>query len=723
MFYTALLYILQVRRQHEHDLIHAVNELCNGSPSDDTIQLLRSLDRPLDDSDSDSTKLYGTNFDVCYVNQMMLDEMDGEVSIFKSKDDGKVKLLRFMAVQKTIVVKKGAPVILVKNIGAGLFNGMRGTVHSISADNLPVVNFDGKLVPLSMERFDVYDKEQRKVLASRLQVPIMLAFALTVHRAQGQTLPAVEVDCHSFFAPGQMGVAIGRATNKAGLRVRNFNKTAAHLKHPPCVYEFYDKDFQQPLEDLSCCRSVHVPDPDDQPSTSQSMDSEDTGIIPAPEPPEGLEPADPEHPQLNSPWSVQEFIEAMESAPFISCVSAIAMDTMETHLRYLYHKVHNVTSKPPATPQQWTTAYSDINNFLVSHVHILLIKQLFGVESVTRDQNKFSTKLMFWLMDKQIKTTADDIIKKQAERVEGKRVTDDTPRVSAAGKAKIRYIAGACVQKITKRLQESVLRNLGKSTKLSRLSRKFDYKKRQMMLQFRIREGDIAEPEKDESLSEIQFKQGPTRGLSIVSDDVFDFFSSLNAVVQGSFTSEQFHLHLAQLHVKSRNVVDNDTDLLEKWLALFGSVDEEDLDDEIFLNLVMELFRDITEYFIKVALVDSLKEFKKSVPRRKKQALRAKITALGQAAEKKRKVEEETPEESDSCNICHTSCEWEPATVGDESIACDTCNCWHHYKCVNLTGQEPFLKRKTKWFCPNCSKKGKGTGKRTGKGPGKGRGK
>jgi hypothetical protein len=67
------------------------------------------------------------------------------------------------------------------------------------------------------------------------------------------------------------------------------------------------------------------------------------------------------------------------------------------------------------------------------------MKQLF--ESVTKDQHKFSSKLMFWLMDKQIKTTA--IIKKQVERVEGKQVTDNTPRLSAAGKNKIRYIAGA----------------------------------------------------------------------------------------------------------------------------------------------------------------------------------------------------------------------------------------------------------------------------------------
>ena len=49
-----------------------------------------------------------------------------------------------------------------------------------------------------------------KVLASRMQYPIMLAFAMTVHRAQGQTLQYVDIYCYSFFAAGQMGVAVGR---------------------------------------------------------------------------------------------------------------------------------------------------------------------------------------------------------------------------------------------------------------------------------------------------------------------------------------------------------------------------------------------------------------------------------------------------------------------------------------------------------------------------------
>ena len=59
-------------------------------------------------------------------------------------------------------------------------------------------------------RFEEYDPSTKKVLARRVQYPLKLAFALTVHRAQGQEFTRVEIDYYSFFAPRQMGMAAGR---------------------------------------------------------------------------------------------------------------------------------------------------------------------------------------------------------------------------------------------------------------------------------------------------------------------------------------------------------------------------------------------------------------------------------------------------------------------------------------------------------------------------------
>jgi hypothetical protein len=59
--------------------------------------------------------------------------------------------------------------------------------------------------------------------AVRLQVPLILAWALTVHKCQGSSLDFVDVDCDDFFAEGQVYVALSRARSKAGMRVRNFD--------------------------------------------------------------------------------------------------------------------------------------------------------------------------------------------------------------------------------------------------------------------------------------------------------------------------------------------------------------------------------------------------------------------------------------------------------------------------------------------------------------------
>ena len=75
--------------QNEPDLIRAVNQLCDGCPDKQTEALLKGLRRELDD-DEDVCRLYGTNFDATYVNQLYLDELDGEMFTYKATDKGKV---------------------------------------------------------------------------------------------------------------------------------------------------------------------------------------------------------------------------------------------------------------------------------------------------------------------------------------------------------------------------------------------------------------------------------------------------------------------------------------------------------------------------------------------------------------------------------------------------------------------------------------------------------
>ena len=110
------------------------------------------------------------------------------------------------------------------------------------------------------------------------------------------------------------------------------------------------------------------------------------------------------------------------------------------------------------------------------------------------------------------------------------------------------------------------------------------------------------------------------------------------------------------------------------------------------------MYEMIVEYFIKIALSNAIKRFKANIPRTKKQALRAKVHALGNrkmSTCNKRKAEE--PESSTSvfkCPVCNNCLEEDPETFEEQSIACDYCNNWYHCKCVSLTGNEPCFKKK-----------------------------
>ncbi|KFY86815.1 hypothetical protein V500_07384 [Pseudogymnoascus sp. VKM F-4518 (FW-2643)] len=288
--------LTEVFRQRDPEFANMLNEMRLGKISDATMKAFRKLDRPLEASGLDATELFPTRNEVDNSNFMKMRQLQGAGKIYLSEDTGSVRdpqqlerlLQNFMAPKK-LELKKHAQVMLIKNMDDNLVNGSIGKVIGFmnektfevyeGADldpldddagsdtddpkreakrrvrgmmNKDLIADTGKEYPLV--RFFAADGTSRVLLcqpedwkvelpngevqAQRRQIPLILAWALSIHKAQGQTLERVKVDLRKVFENGQAYVALSRATTQEGLWVQNFNPRAvmAHKR----VGEFYD---------------------------------------------------------------------------------------------------------------------------------------------------------------------------------------------------------------------------------------------------------------------------------------------------------------------------------------------------------------------------------------------------------------------------------------------------------------------------------------------------
>jgi ATP-dependent DNA helicase PIF1 len=196
-----------------------------------------------------ATRLYPTNADVDRINSYKVDQLPGELICFTSDDSGEAPFLETLdknclAPQK-LCIKPGAQVMLLKNLDTehGFTNGTRGYISKLSESEdqgvYPVVRFEinglEQDFPMKKETFSI--ESFGKVVASRTQFPLRLAYAITIHKCQGMTLDKVELSLGGVFECGQAYVALSRASDMQGLRLLDFS--ASVVRAHPRVLEFY----------------------------------------------------------------------------------------------------------------------------------------------------------------------------------------------------------------------------------------------------------------------------------------------------------------------------------------------------------------------------------------------------------------------------------------------------------------------------------------------------
>lgn len=198
------------------------------------------------------TRLYTHNVDVDKVNLDQLKALPGYGRTYSMTTKGGKpmveSLVRNCLSPQALVLKEDAMVMCTKNnFEAGYVNGTLGRVVGFDADDgFPIIETaEGKTVTVLPTTWEV--AEEGKVLASISQVPLRLAWAITIHKSQGMSLDAMEVDLTRAFVYGQGYVALSRVRTLAGLKVLGVGAQA--LGVDPRVIE-QDARFRTESSDL-----------------------------------------------------------------------------------------------------------------------------------------------------------------------------------------------------------------------------------------------------------------------------------------------------------------------------------------------------------------------------------------------------------------------------------------------------------------------------------------
>lgn len=264
--------LTQVFRQKDQAFVNMLNALRFGSLDSKTINVFKNLSRKVVYPDGiDPTELFSTRKEVDNANFTRLRQLNTELHTYNAREYPGIdsngekvtevkmeRLLERLVIPKSIQLKVGAQVMLVKNLIPGeLVNGSVGQVVKFRtaaeaikehteiaslegplgiAPNVPsdwawpVVRFiSGREIMCIPQEFAVNNADGG-MEARRDQIPLILAWALSVHKSQGQTLERVKVDLKRTFEKGQAYVALSRATSMEQLQVLNFDpaKVVAH---------------------------------------------------------------------------------------------------------------------------------------------------------------------------------------------------------------------------------------------------------------------------------------------------------------------------------------------------------------------------------------------------------------------------------------------------------------------------------------------------------------
>ena len=205
---------------------------------------------------ANALRLFGTNAKVDALNEERLNMLKTplfhiEAAIKASQGVSETELKSWLAginIAKVLELKVGAEVIICANKRGSYYNGERAEVLELKEDGIIVRKHNDELCsiePVCLE-LNAYADENgnvaKQVLASFVQYPLRLAYAITIHKSQGMSLDDYICDVNDIFASGQLYVALSRAKSAKGLFLEQsstLNRLRSKIRPNDAVAQFY----------------------------------------------------------------------------------------------------------------------------------------------------------------------------------------------------------------------------------------------------------------------------------------------------------------------------------------------------------------------------------------------------------------------------------------------------------------------------------------------------